>query len=403
MAMARTHEPGHQQAGLGPTGLQTLGDQVTRLLSQLRRHGVRHWLERERDAFVQTLKITAGCVIAWWLAAEVVGADLPVLAPMGVLLTVTATAYSTVIRGVQQVIAVLVGFGAAFAFIRLFGVNAATLAVLIFAGLVLTRMLRLPPRNVQIPLTALLVLALGSGYGFARFVDTLIGAAVGMALNVFVLPPRYTDRAGKELADLADELALLIGDIARGVRGEWTYDQAHDWLRRAREVARGLRDTQETAEQAAESLRFTLHRPDTEARLRQITEAATCLDHACHQVRGIARGLADLAAGARGLPGADTRLPTAFPELLRVVSRAFDAFSRLQVGQGSARDLAGLRAALRESEQLQQALSSALRESPSPDLWQVHGALLDDCQRLLYEVDPDIGPHRAAIPARAVA
>ncbi|KWX06067.1 hypothetical protein TR74_23040, partial [Carbonactinospora thermoautotrophica] len=72
-------------------------------------------------------------------------------------------------------------------------------------------------------------------------------------------------------------------------------------------------------------------------------------------------------------------------------------------GQGSARDLAGLRAALREGEQLQQALSSALRESPSPDLWQVHGALLDDCQRLLYEVDPDIGPHRAAIPARAVA
>lgn len=80
---------------------------------RLRRHGVRHWLRRERQSLAQTATVTLGCLMAWWIAAKLAGTPQPVLAPTVVLLSVTATAYSTVVQGIQQTVAVTVLVGLA--------------------------------------------------------------------------------------------------------------------------------------------------------------------------------------------------------------------------------------------------------------------------------------------------
>ncbi|MFI6922022.1 aromatic acid exporter family protein [Nonomuraea spiralis] len=392
-------EPGRKQSAGAPLGRIVSGAAAG--LARLRAQGFREWLRAERDAFTQTVKVTLACVFGWWLAAYVLKAPLPVLVPIGVLLTVSATAYSTVVRGFQQVGAVVVGVGAASVLTWLIGVNAVTLSVLVASGLVLTRLLNLPAQNVQIPITALLVLSLGRTYGFARLADVLLGAAIGIAANLLILPPRFVEHAARELCDMSGELAELAEDMADGLGGHWTEDMARDWLDRARELSQRLENTKDTADQAAESMRLTFRRRRRyERRLRQAAEAATCLDHAGHQLRSIARGLVDLIAGARGLPGEEAAdLPEPLAEELRALSRIFYNFGLLQVGKARSRDMADLCAALREGEHQQRHLTAELADSPPKGpLWPLYGALLDDCARIRHEFDPDTGPHRDAFP-----
>jgi uncharacterized membrane protein YgaE (UPF0421/DUF939 family) len=387
-----------QQLAGSPLGRIVSGGSAA--LARLRTLGFGGWLRTERDAFVQTVKVTVACVFGWWLATYVLETPLPVLVPIGVLLTVAAAAYSTVVRGFQQVGAVVVGVGAATALIWLMGINAVTLGVLVVAGLVLTRLLNLPAQNVQIPITALLVLSLGRTYGFARLTDVLLGAAIGIAANLLILPPRFVERAGRELCDMSGELAELAEDMAGGLRGGWTEDMARDWLDRARGLSQRLETTKESADQAAESVRLALRRRRYEHRLRQAAEAATCLDHACHQLRGIARGLVDLIAGVRGLPGDQAaHLPEPLADELLALSRIFKNFGLLQVGKAEPGDLADLCAALKEGEHQQRTLTAEFAETtPNGTLWSLYGALLDDCARIRHEFDPDTGPHQEAFP-----
>ncbi|WP_080043387.1 FUSC family protein [[Actinomadura] parvosata] len=368
-------------------------------LARVRSMGFGRWLRMEREALAQTIKVTAACAVAWWLAAYVLKVDLPVLVPIGVLLTVSATAYSTLVRGGQQILAVVVGVGAATALIWLIGANAWTLAVLVVAGLVLTRLLNLPAQNVQIPITALLVFALGSTYGFARLWDVLLGAGIGIAANLLVLPPRFVDKAGRELCGLSGELADLAEDMSRGLRGDWGKDEARDWLERARGLSQRLEDTEQAADQAAESVRLSPRRRRYDRRLRQVAEAATCLDHACHQLRGIARGLMDLVAGVRGLPGQrGADLPEPLADELAALARVFRDFGMLQIGNGRREDMEDLCAALDDGERQQRRLATAFHQTRHAELRSLQGALLDDCARIRHEFDPDTGPHKAAFP-----
>ncbi|TDC01802.1 hypothetical protein E1267_30925 [Nonomuraea longispora] len=398
-------EPGRRREPYAPP-LQRIVSGGKAALGRARGLGIGRWLRMERESFVQTIKVTGACVLAWWLAANVLKVGLPVLAPIGVLLTVSATAYSTVVRGLQQVGAVIVGVAAATGLIWLLGVNAVTLAVLTLSGLILARLLNLPAQNVQIPITALLVFALGSTYGFARLADVLIGACIGVAANLLILPPRYVERAAKELCGLSGELADLAADMARGLGGEWDREMAGGWLERARTLSQRLEEAKAAADQAKESVRFTLRRSRYDTRLRQVAEAATCLDHACSQLRGIARGLVDLIAGARGLPGErGADLPDPLAQELESLSQVFGAFGMLQIGRSGRgsyqKDMKELRAALGEGRRRQKVLAEEFDRTRHRELKTLQGALLDDCARIRYEFDPDNGPHKGAFPPSA--
>ncbi|MBO3746132.1 hypothetical protein J5X84_08655 [Streptosporangiaceae bacterium NEAU-GS5] len=350
-----------------------------------------------------TVTVIVGCLVAWWISTDLIGSPQPVLAPTGVLLSVTATAYSTVVQAIQQTIAVLVGLAAAIAFVQVFGTSIGTMAVLVTVALVVSRTVGIPWQNTQAPVTALLVFALGREYGMERLLDIVIGAFVGATL-ILVIPPRHVGRAAKDMAELADDLADLCSDLAEGIRQSWTEHQAQKWLARARRMSVRLRAANESAERAAESLRFTLRRARTRQRLRRIMQAVLCLEHACLQLRAVARALVDLAAGARGLPGqrATGSFPHVFADLLDAIGKAYACFEQLLVAPGSGEDLIRLRAAVAEGERLERAAREQIAKiDPYSPIWTLYGAVLDDCVQLRYEVDPDDGPHRKAIPPSA--
>jgi uncharacterized membrane protein YgaE (UPF0421/DUF939 family) len=379
--------------------LERIAQRGAVVLEKVRRLGLGDWLRAEREEWAQTVKVTIACVVAWWLAAGVMKVPMPVLAPIGVLATVSVTAYSTVVRGAQQIGAVVVGVSGAIGIILVIGVNAVTLTVLVASGLVLTRLLNLPKQNVQIPITALLVMQVGSTSSIQRLIDLMLGVGVGIAANLLVLPPRYIEEAQQELSERAADLAELARDVGEGLRGVWGEEEAREWLERARELSRDLDESEEVAEQAVESVRLTVRRRRYQERLDQVAEAMTALDHACQSLRSITRALIDLVVGARGLPAKDAALlPVALGDELDAIARAFAAFGGLQTSGGNAMDMAALRQALRDGEQEDRLVADTFKGTEHVGLWSLYGGMLDQCLGIRYELDPDNGPHRAAFP-----
>lgn len=97
----------------------------------------------------------AAAGLAWVVAKAVFGLPQPFLAPWAALLTVHATVYRTFARGLQQVGAAVLGVLLAFAAGAVFGVNAASLGVMLLLAMAAgtTRALRdestlqRPPRS----------------------------------------------------------------------------------------------------------------------------------------------------------------------------------------------------------------------------------------------------------------
>ncbi|HEX4790259.1 MAG TPA: aromatic acid exporter family protein [Actinospica sp.] len=375
-------------------------------LAQARRsihlHGFRHWFVRERDAFVQTAKAAVASGLAWVVAAGLIDVKDPVLASVAALVTVQVTVYQSLWRAVQYSAGIVAGMVAALAIGAGLGVNVLTMSLVVVAGLVLGRTLRLGTQVNQVAVTALLVLSFGGNYGYTRVYDSIIGAAVGVAVNALIAPPAFSRTAAKELADLADDLATLTARVAKAVRGGWSHEDAQKWLARSRELSADARAPRKIAQQAEEAVKFHPRRSAHLTEVHRVDEAAVALDHLSTQLNSLMRGLSDMRATFSPVPEKLREVPEEMALLLDDTAKAMSAFGRLQLP-----DKASIRVYEELSELIKRSKPHARKAAqvmhPDEDaptlVWSVHGALLDDARRMLRELDPDDGPHRAGIPA----
>jgi uncharacterized membrane protein YgaE (UPF0421/DUF939 family) len=385
-------------------GHTTLRSGIEHSVRVLQLHGVRHWYRREREAFIQTLKTALACAVAWEIAKRVIYQGHPqfhaVLAPVAVLITMQVTIYQTFRRGLQQVAAVLLGVIAALIIGRFIDLTWFTLSLLVIIALMIGRTLRLGTQVNQVATTSLLVYSLGRGYGMERIYDTLVGAAVGVVANALIAPPTYSDTAAKDLADLADDLAQLCRDVSKALSTKWSAADAKKWLERSRDLKGDSADAEDIADQAEEAVRYHPRRSALEQEVTRVDQAAICLSHVSSQLNSLLRGLSDLANGARGLP-ASTEVPEALAILLLDVGRALNRFGRLQLPDRDSRQvLEELKVIITAAADHQ---LSAIEDmlpigANAVEKWSVHGSLLDEVRRMLYELDPVEGPHALAIP-----
>jgi uncharacterized membrane protein YgaE (UPF0421/DUF939 family) len=371
-------------------------------LRSYRLHGLRHWLLRERDAFVQTAKAALAAALAWGVASEVLRVRDPVLASVAALVVVQVTLYQSVRRAIQYSAGIVAGMLGALAIGRYLGVNMLTMSLIVVFGLVLGRTLQLGTQVSQVAVTGLLVLAFGNSYGMVRVLDSVIGAAIGVLVNITVAPPAFARTAAKELADLADDLAALCSAVAKELRGDWTHEQARDWLARSRQLASSAKAARKIAQQAEESLRYhprkSVHLDD----VHRVDEAAVALDHTATQLNSLMRGLSDLTADFAAIPRPHRSIPEELVQLLDDTAKALHAFGRLQLPDRSGpRVYEELSRLIKSSKP--HARDAAHAMHPDDDaptmLWSIYGALLDDSRRMLRELDPDEGPHKDGIPS----
>ena len=356
---------------------------------------------------LRTMKAALATVLAYVGAEPLPGTDAPIVAALTALLVVQVTPYQSIRSGWQRIGSVVAGVLVAVLLSTVVGLTWWSLGLAVLASLVVAYLLRLGAHAVEVPISAMLVLAVAGNtdVGLDRVYETLVGAAVGVLVSV-ILPRTYVQPAGDAIGALAREIGEGLRDVAGGLEWEWSAERALDGLRRARELETSVATAREALARAEEAVRLnpravrTAHVPET------LRPGLTALEYATINVRVINRSLVDRVSGPTGQhPGPKVR--KAVGRLLVATADAVMAFGVVVASDvaGPARSADELRRALervqaRREEAARLLQADARRE---PAIWRDNGALLAHVDRLLAEIDPDAETVAAAITRPAPA
>ena len=212
---------------------------------------------------LQLAKTVLAAVAAWVVAASVLDLPQPFLAPWAALLVVHATVYRTFSKGMQQVAATVVAVLLATVVGEALGLSTWAITLLLVVALVLGAVPWLGAEATTIATTGLVVLTTGFDDDVmlvARLLDTAIGVAVGLLVNVLVWPPLRRHTAAKALDRVDDGIGELLADMAGGL-GEGCQDEDVDgWIDRTRDLDGDLDQAWALVRQAEESARMNPRR-----------------------------------------------------------------------------------------------------------------------------------------------
>ncbi len=341
---------------------------------------------------VQIGKTVVAAVIAWVLAVHVFHIEQAFLAPWAALLTVHATVYRTLRRGVQQVGASVLGVLIAFAAGSVLGVNAVSLGVVVLAGLLAGSVRGLRAETTTAAATALVVLTTGysddSHMLVSRLLDTGIGICVGLLVNLIVWPPLRDGSAARQVDAIDDKIGELLSDIAGTLRRSCGPSDVDGWIARTAELDHDIEQAWGVVRQARESGRLNPRRAAA-PRMRAAAGFDAILDrleHAVAEIRSMAR---TIRLGAVAPEDWDPGFRTPWLGLLR---RAGDAVS------GADRDaIEAVRADL-------DAFAGELDVDELRDgFWPISGALLVNLRNILAALDVVADAQPVKIPTPALA
>ncbi len=172
---------------------------------------------RLRDSWLPILQCALAAGLAFLVARDVVGHALPFFAPIACVLVLGVSVTNRLRRSVELAVGVSVGVAVGDLIVVVIGpgwwqisvvVGLALLAALLFdVGALLLN---------QAAVSAVLIATLqppGTTAAFSRWIDTLIGAAIGL-LTAATLPSHPLTRARRGLDVLLDELGAVLAGVA---------------------------------------------------------------------------------------------------------------------------------------------------------------------------------------------
>ncbi len=214
---------------------------------------------RLRPTLVTILRLTSAAVVAYLLSQVLTEGALDLTGPLTALLVVQASAYSTIKMGAVRVGAVLSGILVATLLSTWIGLTWWSLGAAIAASLLLAKVLRLGPQALETPISAMLILGV-SNHDIAaetRILNTLIGAAVGVAFNLVYPPAMPTHSARQALLRLVDAAAAPLDGAGEAlVAGPVTREQVDELIDRVRSANREVADATAIIALLKDSRRF---------------------------------------------------------------------------------------------------------------------------------------------------
>jgi hypothetical protein len=347
---------------------------------------------------VRTAKLTLAAVTAYLLAGALNTSPDRILAPLTALLVVQLTLYQTVAHAFGRVISVLSGVLLAVAVAHTVGLTWWSLGAVVLASLVVGYALRLGEHVLEVPISAMIVLAVGGATETAtgRVVETLLGGAVGLAANLLA-PPLHVRGAEDGVDRLANALAEALRDLAADVRRGWSTGDADHWMSRARDLRRAVDRADRDLARAEESARMNPRGGRARGAQPRLRVALTALEH-CHVAfRNLCRALLDrsysIRDGAHEPYAEDVRaaLAEALDRAAHTV-RSAGAYAASSSAPDST--LSAVEAGLRELSEARERLATLLLVDPVADqgAWQAHGALLAGVDRLRVEAEAAVRP-----------
>jgi hypothetical protein len=361
---------------------------------------LRRGRERGPEALGRTARLTIAAAVAYLAARGLVGDPRPVTAALTALLIVQVTLVGTVADTARRILSVLVGVGVAIVVATQVGFTWWSLTALVALALLIGQALRLGAHLLEVPISAMLILAAGGAGVQAkdRIYETVIGALAGVLLNVVVPPRPRTHSAGAAVEGYARDIADLLVRIADTLREQpLTRERAWAWLRELRAITNRAVDVDRLLAEARQSRRLNPRAAGTSDPLPDLRDGLDALEHSAVALRALLRSLADGAGRGEDEPADDDEpddLAQIMSALLHDLARAIVAFGALlRAGDDDAGGphTAELAEALDAIREVRARLTDLLLVDPrsTGGLWQLHGSLLAAVERVLTELDLD--------------
>jgi Aromatic acid exporter family member 1 len=321
------------------------------------------------------------------------------------MLVVQVTPVSLLASGVERVVAVVTGVALAVAFSDVVPLEWWSLGLLIFLSLMVGQALRLRANLIEVAISAMLVLGVGSlgaeSAAGQRIAETLVGAAVGVAANL-LFPPRVpTADAGREIEGLAYEISALLrrsADALERLAAEpgSVAPAAAVWLNDARRITHhDVPRVGAAVLHAEEGRRLNVRAVGTPDRGPGLRQGLESLEHTALSVRSMYRTLVDTTSGDPAWleeDGAEDLL-LGLVQTLRELAASVDAFGELvhleaaPARQVTSADVEALREAVEGIPEACGRLEHLVTTVADPALRELVASVLSTMKRVQRDLD----------------
>ncbi len=357
-----------------------------------------------RAGLLWSLRITIAAVASYVVATLLFPGTQPLLAPLTAMLVVQVTPVSLLASGLDRVVAVVTGVSLAVAFAAVLPLEWWSLGLLIFVSIAIGQALRLRANLIEVAISGMLVLGVGSltaeSAGWQRIAETLVGAAVGIAANLLFPPKIASADAARAIDGLSDSISELLNRAAEELavlvaKGRDVGSAARTWLDEARRITHDdiprVGSALLHAEQGRRLNVRAVGTPDVGPGLRQGFEA---LEHSAVAIRSMFRALVDATSEPSWLDeeSADDVL-LGLAQTMRELAAGIHAFGHLVRNEAvpvtslGSDDVQALRDALDGMQEARARLNEMAMTESAPQLRELHAIALSTVKRLLREMD----------------
>jgi uncharacterized membrane protein YgaE (UPF0421/DUF939 family) len=253
---------------------------------------IRDRLRQVRDNAILVVQAGLAAGLAWFVAQELVGHAQPFFAPIAAVIPLGAALGHRVRRVVELAVGVAVGVLVGDVLIYLIGTGPLQIGAVVALAVTLALFVRASPiLIIQSASSAVLVATVQpptAGLGYPRFVDALIGGAVGLLVTALLLPPNPITVAHRE----AEPLLRAIADGFEGVAAALDARDlaaAEEVLERLRATNAALTAYTDALAASREAVRLSPLWWRFRHRLAQYAESAPALDRVTRNARVLAR------------------------------------------------------------------------------------------------------------------
>ena len=253
---------------------------------------------QRRSPLLHIVKSTVATLAGWLVALALIpSGPPPVFAAIAALLVVQPSLNQSLLKGIERSAGVLVGVIIASILALALGSASWVVLLAIVVALIGSWALKMTPGTTnQVGISAMLVIALGAAtpdYALMRVVETALGAVIGFAVNLILVPPVAVSPAHAKLDALGDEIAATMDRLAVALRAPQTRAQREELLLTAR-LLRPMRDSAAKAlDDAADSLTLNPRGRRHRGELDELRSLLDRFDPVVTQVLGMTRAFYD--------------------------------------------------------------------------------------------------------------
>lgn len=334
-----------------------------------------------RSPLLQVLKTSVAAVIAWVVAGFVVQQPLPIFAAIAALLVVQPSVTQSIEKGLERSIGVVAGVVIALGAGQIFGTSSWVILMVIVLAVVVAWALKLSAGSAnQIPISAMLVIALGgqnAEYAVDRIIETIIGAMIGLIVNLAIVAPVIVSPAHTAVLLLTKHTAAALESLASALRVPKTDAELDVLLADSRHL-KELRDAASAAlRKGADSLTLNPRRSKHHRILHRDRELFAMLTVLVTRTLGMARAIHDRY-------DSDLANDPAALSIAQELERAAHDL-RLRGRSPSEREAAP------PTRELLTLTAPLTVLTPHPQHWILIGSLLEDVRRVHEEIVGDDG------------